>query len=139
MTLDATTAVTSEQQQDIARTIQAYTQQVNASNARAVVDLHTSDAAMFQPGQPAAIGAQQLMAAYERAFSGVSCDFTSHIDEILTDGDLAAVRSRRSGNVTLLADGSVVPQECRELWVLKRTGGTWKIAQCMFQQVRGAF
>ena len=43
MTLDATTAVTSEQQ-DIARTVQAYTQQLNASNTRAIVDLHTSDA-----------------------------------------------------------------------------------------------
>ena len=141
MTLEATTTVTREHHQAIARTIQDYTQQLNASNTRAIVDLHSDDAVMFQPDQPTALGTQQLTAAYERAFSGVRCSFTSHIDEILTDGDLASVGSHRSGTVTLLADGAVVPQECRELWVLRRSGGAGacKIAQCMFQQVRGAF
>ena len=89
MTLEATTTVTREHHQAIARTIQDYTQQLNASNTRAIVDLHSDDAVMFQPDQPTALGTQQLTAAYERAFSGVKCSFTSHIDEILTDGDLA--------------------------------------------------
>ena len=39
------------------------------------------------------------------------------------------------GNVTLLADGTVMPQACRELWVLRRSRGEWKIAQYMFQEV----
>ena len=134
MTLDAATAVT-QQHQDIARTVQEYIQQLNASNTRAIVDLYADDAALFQPEQPPAVGTQQLTAAYERGFAGIKCNLTNYIDEILTDGDLAAVQSHSSGNVTLLADGTVMPQACRELWVLRRSRGDWKIAQYMFQEV----
>ncbi len=112
MTLDAATTLT-QQHQGIARPIQQYIQRLNASNTRAIVDLYTDDAALFQPEQAPAVGTQQLTVAYERGFAGIKCNFTNYIDEILTDGDLAAVRSHSSGNVTLLADGTVMPQACR--------------------------
>ena len=50
MTLEATTTVTREHHQAIGRTIQDYTQQLNASDTRAIVDLHSGNAVMFQPG-----------------------------------------------------------------------------------------
>jgi len=135
MTLTTDNAVT-RQHQDIARTVQEYIQQLNASNTRAIVDLYTDDAAFFQPERPAAVGSQQLTDAYNSAFAGVKVNMTNHIDTIFTGGDLAAVRSHSSGTITLLADGTVVPMACRELWVLTRSGGDWKIAQYMHQEVR---
>ena len=135
MTLTTDNAVT-RQHQDIARTVQEYIQQLNASNTRAIVDLYTDDAAFFQPERPAAVGSQQLTDAYNSAFAGVKVNMTNHIDTIFTDGDLAAVRSHSSGTITLLADGTVVPMACRELWVLTRSGGDWKIAQYMHQEVQ---
>lgn len=135
MTLGTETTLT-QQHQDIARTVQEYIEQLNASNTRAIVDLYTDDAAFFQPDRPTAVGSQQLTDAYESAFAGIKVHITNHIDTILTDGDLAAVRSHSSGSVTLRADGTVVPMACRELWVLTRSGGDWKIAQYMHQEVQ---
>ena len=135
MTLTTDNAVT-RQHQDIARTVQEYIQRLNASNTRAIVDLYTDDAAFFQPERPVAVGSQQLTEAYDSAFAGVKVNMTNHIDTIFTDGDLAAVRSHSSGTITLLADGTVVPMACRELWVLTRSGGDWKIAQYMHQEVQ---
>ncbi len=99
MTLATETAVTQEHQ-DIARTVQEYIEQLNASNARAIVDLHTDDAAFFPPTGPVAVGSRQLTDAYEGAFAGVKVTMTNHIDTIFTDGDLAAVRSHSSGSIT---------------------------------------
>jgi uncharacterized protein (TIGR02246 family) len=135
MTLGTETTLT-QQHQDIARTVQEYIRQLNASDTRAIVDLYTDDAAFFQPDRPAAVGSQQLTDAYESAFAGIKANMTNHVDTILTDGDLAAVRSHTSGSITLLADGTVVPMACRELWVLTRSGGDWKIAQYMHQEVQ---
>jgi ketosteroid isomerase-like protein len=135
MTLGTGTTLT-QQHQDIARTVQEYIQQLNASNTRAIVDLYTDDAAFFQPDRPPAVGAQQLTDAYESAFTGIKANMTNHIDTILADGNLAAVRSHTSGSVTHLADGTVVPMSCRELWVLTRSGSHWKIAQYMMQEVQ---
>ena len=135
MTLTTDTAVTQEHQA-IARTVQEYIQQLNASNARAIVDLYTDDAALFRPDCPVAVGSQQLTDVYESAFAGVKANMTNHIDTIFADGDLAAVRSHSSGTFTLLADGTVVPKSCRELWVLTRSGGDWKIAQYMHQELQ---
>ena len=139
MTLEATTTVTREHHQAIARTIQDYTQQLNASNTRAIVDLHSGDAVMFSPASRRQWerSSSPPHTSEHSAASSAASPATSM--RSWTDGDLASVRSHRSGTVTLLADGAVVPQECRELWVLRRSGGAWKIAQCMFQQVRGAF
>jgi uncharacterized protein (TIGR02246 family) len=134
MTLTTDTAVTQEHQA-IAQTVQEYIQQLNASNARAIVDLYTDDAAFFPPNGPVAVGSKQLTHAYESAFAGVKVNMSNQIDTILADGDLAAVRSHTSGTITLLADGTVVPVSCRELWVLTRSGGDWKIAQYMHQEV----
>lgn len=137
MTLTTDTAVTQEHQA-IARTVQEYIQQLNASNARAIVDLYTDDAAFFPPDGPVAVGSKQLSDVYEGAFAGVQVAMANHIDTIFTDGDLAAVRSHSSGSITLLADGTVVPKACRELWVLTRSDGDWKIAQYMHQEVQPA-
>ena len=134
MTLTTDNAVAQEHQ-DIARTVQEYIEQLNASNTRAIVDLYTDDAAFFAPERPAAVGSQQLTDAYDSAFAGVKVNMANHIDTIFADGDLAAVRSHTSGTITLLADGTVVPMSCRELWVLTRSGGGWKIAQYMHQEV----
>lgn len=135
MTAGTETTLT-QQHQDITQTVQEYIQQLNASNTRAIVDLYTDDAAFFQPDRPTAVGSRQLTDAYESAFAGIKVQMTNHIDTILTDGDLAAVRSHSSGSVTLLADGTIVPMSCRELWVLTRSGGDWKIAQYMHQEVQ---
>jgi uncharacterized protein (TIGR02246 family) len=134
MTLTTDNVVTQEHK-DIAGTVQEYIQQLNASNTRAIVDLYTDDAAFFQPGHPTAVGSQQLAEVYENAFAGVRLNMSNHIDTIFADGDLAAVRSHSSGSITLLADGTVVPMASRELWVLTRTGGNWKIAQYMHQEL----
>jgi ketosteroid isomerase-like protein len=81
-------------------------------------------------------GDHQLRAAYERGFAAVEIDERlAGIDGILVDGDLASVQSRSAGKITIRDGGAVVSSEARELFVLRRVRGEWKIAQYMFQHV----
>jgi hypothetical protein len=44
-----------------------------------------------------------------------------------------AVRATSQGTITIRATGETQPARLRQLFVLERTGGNWKITQHMYQ------
>jgi uncharacterized protein (TIGR02246 family) len=115
--------------------VEAYGDKLRSSDVEGAVDLFTDDAVVMEPGQPTAIGRQQIEAAYQRIREDMHIDVSMQVADTLVDGDLASVRSRASGTVTIRATGAVLPIEARELFVLRRVGSIWRIAQYMFQEV----
>ena len=84
-------------------------------------------------GGAARLGRDQLTAVYRDALAAVAMDFRFEFDEIVIRGDTAVARTRTSGANTVRATGEVVPAHYRELFVLQRLEGDWKITQYMFQ------
>jgi len=66
--------------------------------------------------------------AYEHVFANISLDIKFTIDEIVQSGDYAFARTISRGQVTILAEGVTAPEENRELFVLQKREGAWKIS-----------
>ena len=114
--------------------IEADGDRLAAADAPGVVSQYTGNAAAMQPGLETVVGSRQLTAAYD-AFENMHLDFTFRFDDIIVRGDLAEVRTTGQGTITIRGTGETQPVRFRELFVLERTGGDWKIAQYMYQQM----
>ncbi len=125
-----------EERSAIEATLKSYETALNASDTDAVLALY-AEAGGFMPKEaPTAAGKEQVRAAYEHVFGIIKLNIGFSIDEIVQHGDLAFARTLSKGKVTVLAKGVTVPEENRELFVLKKTGDSWKIARYMFNKMR---
>jgi len=59
----------------------------------------------------------------------------SQFDDITVKGDPAAVGATSQGTITIRATSETQPARLRQLFVLERTGGHWKITQYMYKQM----
>ena len=55
--------------------------------------------------------------------------------EVVQGADFAFARTVSRGKVTVLADDVTAPEENRELFVLQKLDGEWKIARYMFNKM----
>ena len=62
----------------------------------------------------------EVLGAYRAIFSAIKLDVAFTIDDVTVDGDTAHALTRSKGKVTVLADGTVTPEENRELFVFGR-------------------
>ena len=80
-------------------------------------------------------GAEAVKSNYEGIFSAVGLDLQFAIDENVLDGDYGFVCSTSDGAATILADESSAPEVNRELWVVHKADGQWKIAFYMYNKM----
>lgn len=113
-----------------------YRDALNASSVDQVMALYTPDGVFMPTGFPTAIGTEQVKGAYTGVFSMIKLNIEFFIDEIEVDGDHAFARTTSRGTTLIHATGETVPEENRELFVLQRTGGGWKIARYMFNKMK---
>ena len=126
--------MTTQDQAEITTLLNRYESALNASDVDAVLELYASDGVFMPSSAPTAEGADQVRASYEFVFSTIQLAIRFSIDEIEVHGDLAFARTGSKGTVTILADGSSAPEENRELFVLEKHRGEWKIARYMFNK-----
>ena len=119
----------------IEATLSTYEAALNASDTDAAVALYTDDGVFMPTEAPTAVGKAQIRAAYEHVFGTIKLNIVFTIDEIVQQGDFAFARTLSRGEVTVLADGITLPEENRELFVLKRVGDDWRIARYMFNKM----
>ncbi len=113
-----------------------YRDALNASSVEQVLPLYTTDGVFMPTGFPTAVGTEQVKGAYEGVFSMIQLNIEFFIDEIAVDGDHAFARTTSKGTTLIHATGDTVPEENRELFVLQRTDGGWKIARYMFNKMQ---
>lgn len=114
----------------------SYRDALNASSVDQVMPLYTTDGVFMPTGFPTAVGTEQVRGAYTGVFSMIKLNIEFFIDEIEVDGDHAYARTTSRGNTLIHATGETVPEENRELFVLQRTDGNWKIARYMFNKMK---
>ncbi len=119
----------------IEATLKQYEAALNASDVDGIMALYAEDGVFMPTEAPTAAGKEQVRAAYEHVFGMIKLNIAFSIDEIVQHGDFAFARTVSRGEVTVLAEGVTLPEENRELFVLKKTGDDWKIARYMFNKM----
>ena len=124
-----------KEQSEIKKILFSYRDALNESNAEKVLSLYTENGVFMPSSAPTAIGQEQLKGTYEFVFSNIQLNIEFYIDEIEIVGEYAFVRSTSKGTTFIHASGETVPEENRELFVLKKENGSWKIDRYMFNKM----
>lgn len=111
-----------------------YANAVTASDPAAVSAAFTTDGVLMAPDSPTAIGSAVIKDVYTSVFSAIKLNLTFNIDEIVIDGEYGYVRSHSSGTMLINANGQTVPASYREIFVVKKVNGNWKIAWYEYNQ-----
>jgi uncharacterized protein (TIGR02246 family) len=114
----------------------SYRDALNASNVNKVLPLYTNDGVFMPSNAPSAIGQEQVKASYEFVFSQIQLNIEFNIDEIVVNGDYAFARTISKGTTIIHANGQTVAEENRELFVLQKNNGHWKISRYMFNKMK---
>lgn len=136
ITENTSSGSTSEDEKQVKELIATtYRNALADSNADAITAAFTSDGVVMPPEGATYRGAEAVKNNYEGIFSAVKLDLQFDIDEIVLDGDYGFVRSTSDGTATVLAAGESAPEVNRELWVVHKDNGQWKIAFYMYNKM----
>ncbi|GGH24818.1 hypothetical protein GCM10007423_08560 [Dyadobacter endophyticus] len=105
-----------------------------SSDAAAVSNLFETNRVLTAPDAPTMKGAAAIKATYEGVFSAIKLTLAFTIDEIVIDGDYSYVRSHSGGTTLINATGQTVPASYREIFVVKKVDGVWKISWYAYNQ-----
>jgi uncharacterized protein (TIGR02246 family) len=120
----------------IEKVLFSYRDALNTSDVNKVLPLYTNDGVFMPSNAPSAIGQEQVKAAYEFVFSQIQLNIEFYIDEIVVNGNYAFARTTSKGTTLIHANKQTVAEENRELFVLQKTNGQWKIARYMFNKMK---
>ncbi len=124
------------EKQEIKKLLFTYRDALNASDVSKVLTLYTEDGIFMPSGAPTSIGTEQVKGAYEFVFSNIKLSIEFYIDEIIVNGEYAFARTTSKGTTLIHATGETVPEENRELFVLQKENGSWKIDRYMFNKMK---
>lgn len=114
----------------------SYRDALNTSDVNKVLPLYTTDGVFMPSNAPSAIGQEQIKDSYEFVFKTIQLNIEFYIDEIVVIGDNAFARTTSKGTTLIHENGQTIPEENRELFVLQKIGGQWKIARYMFNKMK---
>ncbi|MEE9215205.1 MAG: nuclear transport factor 2 family protein, partial [Thermodesulfobacteriota bacterium] len=124
------------EKQEIKNLLFTYRDGLNASDVSKVLSLYTEDGIFMPSGAPTSIGTEQVKGAYEFVFSNIRLSIELYIDEITVTGEYAFARTTSKGSTLIHATGETVPEENRELFILQKENGSWKIDRYMFNKMK---
>lgn len=114
----------------------SYRDALNASDTDKVLPLYTTNGVFMPSNAPTAVGQEQVKGAYDFVFKNIQLKIEFFIDEIEVHDGFAFARTTSKGTTLIHATGQTVPEENRELFVLQKDNGRWKISRYMFNKVK---
>ncbi len=130
------TMQTETEKSAIEKLLFSYRDALNASAVNEVLRLYTSDGVFMPTNAPTATGQAQLKGAYEFVFKAIQLHIEFFVDELVVNGDYAFATTTSKGTTLIHASGQTIPEENRELFVLQKVAGQWKIARYMFNKTK---
>lgn len=124
----------SNQTAEIEKLIFAYRDALNASDAAKVVALYTTDGVLLANAAPTAAGTEQVKGTYQYVFDNFKYNLEFSISEIIVNGNYAFARSTSKGSFVIKASNQTIADENREMFVLEKIKGQWKIARYMYNK-----
>jgi uncharacterized protein (TIGR02246 family) len=116
----------------IEKLLSFYGEALNASDVSKTVALFTKDGINMPNGAPLSKGEEQLKITYEALYKAFQLNVEYFTDEVILNGDYAYVRTNSKGKTLMRATGETIPVENKELFVLNKDNGQWKISHYMF-------
>ena len=127
---------TATEKSAIEKLLFSYRDALNASDVSKILPLYTNDGVFMPSNAPSAVGQEQVKASYEFVFNTIQLNIEFFIDEIVVNGNYAFSRTTSKGTTLIHQNGQTVPEENRELFVLQKADGQWKIARYMFNKMK---
>jgi uncharacterized protein (TIGR02246 family) len=112
--------------------IKCYNDAINKSDIAQTVGAYASDGILMPQGNPLSQGHEQLSTAYNGLFALFQLQVTYMIDEVLTNGDQAVVRTHSQGSTLIKTAGTTIQVDNKELFILRKEQGKWKITHYVF-------
>ena len=117
---------------DIEKLLSSYGEALNASDVSKTIALFMNDGMLMPQGAPIAKGREQLKAAYEGLYKMFQLNVEYITDEVVVNGDDAFARTNSKGKTLIRANSETIPVDNKELFMLHKDNGQWKIAKYMF-------
>ncbi|SFC04833.1 conserved hypothetical protein [Flexibacter flexilis DSM 6793] len=124
----------SSEKEAVTKVVKAYFEALNASDASKIVALFTADGQLFAPSAPTAVGTEQLQGTYKYVFDNLTLSLVASVANVTVDGNYAFVTSTSKGSLLVKANNQKSEQNYRELFVLQKVKGSWKIVRYMYNQ-----
>jgi len=124
-------AKSAKEKSAIEKLILSFPESLKEADISKVLLLFTSDAIVMGNNAPTVKGSEQIKGLFENVFKKMTIDVTYTIDEIVINGDYAYVRTNSKGNNVVKANGENMPVNNRELFLLHKDTGEWKITHYM--------
>ena len=115
----------------IEKLILSFPESLKATDIPKVSSLFTSDAIVMGNNAPTVKGSEQINGLFENIFKKMTLDVTYVINEVVINGDYAYVRTNSKGNNVVKANEENIPVNYRELFMVHKDKGEWKITHYM--------
>ena len=116
-------------------TVVTYFSKLNGSDAEGLSALFTEDGDFMGNGVPTASGRDNIRSFALAAFQAATHHHDYGIDRVERSETVAAVQTHSVGTVTPTGGGEATSSTHRSLFVLRRAGDEWRIAEYMYNSV----
>jgi hypothetical protein len=112
--------------------VHQYEQFLNAANTQGILDLFASQSVAEWNDKPTFVTGEQKATGYAALFKITKFSTVFGYSSIDVDGDMAIVRTFHHKGAAVLEGGKSVPDFNREVFILRKISGTYKIVFYMF-------
>ena len=118
--------------EEIQTLIQTYRRSLKEANLDLVRSVFADDAIFIGQPFPTANGIEEIVGLYADFLSKLDFDVEFDVEEIEVSGDLGFVRTRSHGTITPTGQKPEGGEGNREVFVVKRINGEWKLYRYIF-------
>jgi uncharacterized protein (TIGR02246 family) len=118
---------------EIRDVLEQYQRALNTGDTDLAMSGYAADAIIMPTTLPTVAGAA-LRGWYAKFFEATKMDVSFTIDEVVVSGPIAYALTRSHGTQTALATGAASPESNREVFILAREDGAWKISRYLFNK-----
>jgi uncharacterized protein (TIGR02246 family) len=124
----------SNEKSAVEQLVRSYFDALNASDFNKVISLFTEEGVLLATGAPTASGNEQVKGTFQYVFDNFKYNLQVTIGDVSVAGKYAFVSSTSKGTYVVKATGQTAPDEYRELFVIEKVKGDWKIARYMYNR-----
>lgn len=135
--MNKTSAEQSEEQNAAEIVVRRYMDLLHSGDIEHIMDLYDENAVFLPEGGTTMVGKDKIRESYVALFKLISIpDGESTLEEATIHGDIAVVRLATKATTQILADQQKIPLNSRELFILNKVGGDYKISRYMFNTLK---
>jgi uncharacterized protein (TIGR02246 family) len=123
---------TTAEKSSIEKLIFSYSDAFNTGDLAKTVAVYAEDGILMPQGAPLAQGPEQLKATFGFLFKTFQIRIDYVVDEVIVSGDHAYARTNSKVKTVVRANGETIELDNKELFVLRKIDGQWKISHYIF-------